>query len=513
MTDPYTPYETGLRALLGQLGRDHARYDDALVYQQRLTENLQTTRRYGDTETRRAERAEIVDRLNALAREALGVSYSALCQSEEAVEAAPPPHIDTGGGAYIVGNVTVQGGDFVGRDQKKSDAQRPVPPIRPPIPTEGEPLALIAAALQARRLLLVWATVPFPPETRPTGTPALLIKRWRRDAQSLRPFPWPVPQLPPLTILSLDPSDRIEAAFREAGAPLSVLCTQKDVINPHQHNLIKLAGSLALPSTLLLTWADVRGAPNDPDRVHLLREARRVAKDSVVLMFTDTPGERFVQLWHELVRSYISSTRHHVALGPADARWPDGVRHLSTDVKGTLTQLTKVEVPIPALGPLSLETPLHRTEIKAIHNKLDRLLEGQDGLRAGQGAIYRRLTSAQRETVTQVLAALQAARLDDAGVKRELRDTLDAVRRALLHLQAQQLPDMTAELQQTLEEVTEIVRADVDLRTGLELTIPLIPLLLTYKTTLETGPGLDLRQAWEDLINQILPLTNAPPTP
>ena len=118
MTDVYTPYETGLRALLERLGRDHARYDDALTYQQRLTENLAASRRYGDTEGRRAERAEIVDRLNALALDTLRVSYSALCRSEEeASEVTPTTRVDTGGGAYVAGNVTVQGGDFVGRDQ------------------------------------------------------------------------------------------------------------------------------------------------------------------------------------------------------------------------------------------------------------------------------------------------------------------------------------------------------------------------------------------------------------
>jgi len=76
--DVYTPYEAGLRALLARLGSGHARYTEALTYQQRLTENVAAARRYGDTETRRAERSEIVDRLNALAMEALGVSYSAL---------------------------------------------------------------------------------------------------------------------------------------------------------------------------------------------------------------------------------------------------------------------------------------------------------------------------------------------------------------------------------------------------------------------------------------------------
>jgi energy-coupling factor transporter ATP-binding protein EcfA2 len=77
-TDAFTPYEAGLRELLEQLAPDHPRYAEALVYQQRLSENIALARRYGDQEARRAERAEIVDRLNALALVTLERSFNAL---------------------------------------------------------------------------------------------------------------------------------------------------------------------------------------------------------------------------------------------------------------------------------------------------------------------------------------------------------------------------------------------------------------------------------------------------
>ena len=82
-------------------------------------------------------------------------------------------------------------------------------------------LSLLAEALQAQRFLLVWADVPFPPEDRPSRNPALTIPRWQEDACALPllPFdfahgkPWPLVGLPPLPILSLDPSERVENAF------------------------------------------------------------------------------------------------------------------------------------------------------------------------------------------------------------------------------------------------------------------------------------------------------------
>ena len=71
--------QTGLCQLLERLGQGHPLYQEALVYQQRLDENIARSRRYGDTETRKAERSEIIDRLNALALSALGISSKELC--------------------------------------------------------------------------------------------------------------------------------------------------------------------------------------------------------------------------------------------------------------------------------------------------------------------------------------------------------------------------------------------------------------------------------------------------
>ena len=343
MTDVYTHYEVGLRALLARLDRDDPRYADALVYQQRLLENVTAARRYGDTETRRAERAEIADRLNALALAAVGTSFNDLCGEGEgaAPPAGPAPHIDTGGGVYIQGNVTIQNGDFVGRDQivrpdRVPDLELSRPAARPVVPVAGEPLDLIAAAMQARRLLLVGTVLPFPPEARPSVPPAVTVTRWLREAEALSPFPWPVPQLPPVTWLSLDPTDRVEAAFREAGVPLAVLRGRRDVVVRGAHTLIKLGGDLASRRGLLRTWAEVRDVPNDAEKVHLLKEARGVARDGAVLLLGAAPSRRFWQLWNEIIRPYVEGARHRLALGPADAGWPEGVRHVSEDVAGVL---------------------------------------------------------------------------------------------------------------------------------------------------------------------------------
>ena len=76
--DPYAVYERALAELMRRLGRDHPRYGEALIYQQRLSENIQSTRQLGDTETNRAGRAQIIAQLNALAMATLGVAFHEL---------------------------------------------------------------------------------------------------------------------------------------------------------------------------------------------------------------------------------------------------------------------------------------------------------------------------------------------------------------------------------------------------------------------------------------------------
>ena len=121
MSDIFSQYEAGLNRLLTLLGRDHPHYTEVLVYQQRLLENLARARRYGDTETGRAERAEIVDRLNRLALETVGESFGDLFLQDSCVAAVRGSGAIAQGSKALAtgaGNVTADG-DFVGRARRQ----------------------------------------------------------------------------------------------------------------------------------------------------------------------------------------------------------------------------------------------------------------------------------------------------------------------------------------------------------------------------------------------------------
>ncbi|MBK6431389.1 formylglycine-generating enzyme family protein [Candidatus Amarolinea dominans] len=81
--DLFVPYLIALHTLLERLGRDHALTADALLYQQRLQENIERTRRHGDNENRRSERSEIIEPLNRLCLDALGEDFNALVRQAQ----------------------------------------------------------------------------------------------------------------------------------------------------------------------------------------------------------------------------------------------------------------------------------------------------------------------------------------------------------------------------------------------------------------------------------------------
>lgn len=83
--DEYSHYEYGLEEMKRRL-QDSPAYKDALVYEAGLRDNIRKARRYGDTPQRESERSEVIDRLNALCLENLGLDFNTLC--EKAWEAA-----------------------------------------------------------------------------------------------------------------------------------------------------------------------------------------------------------------------------------------------------------------------------------------------------------------------------------------------------------------------------------------------------------------------------------------
>jgi hypothetical protein len=211
------------------------------------------------------------------------------------------------------------------------------------------------AVVVGNAALLVWADVPFPPAEQPPRNPAHTIARWQQDAAALPSTPldydhgrrWPLAELPPLPILSLDPTARLETAFRYAGVPLAPVLTRRDLPASDRHSLLKLGGDLPSRAGLLLTWEDVRAAPSDSDKAHLLREAGRAAQGGVALLLAPAPDAAFTRLWRELLAAALAGADRCLAVGPADFAWPAPLTWLTADPQKALIGLISEAVPLP----------------------------------------------------------------------------------------------------------------------------------------------------------------------
>ena len=130
--------------------------------------------------------------------------------------------------------------------------------------------------------LVIWATHPFKVTDK---TVFETLVEWEHTL--LHPLRYRLYELPPINIVSFDPSDRIEKQFKEAGVPLRVIVSRCQVpIREGHHNLFKIGGDLKTRTGLFTTTFRLRLDPqSDKDKQHIIKEARRpLHEDDVVFV-------------------------------------------------------------------------------------------------------------------------------------------------------------------------------------------------------------------------------------
>ena len=205
------------------------------------------------------------------------------------------------------------------------------------------------------KILLVLADLPFRPQERPPRTPAVVIADWQAQAGALPAAPAGLSDrdlveligLPALTLLSLDPTDRLEAAFHAEELPLRVVLTRHDVPAHRQTTLLKLGGDLPTRTGLFLSWQDVREARSDPDKSHLLDEAARLTADALVVEFAPAPNEDFRQLWLFLLSTVLKGAKALWVVGPEGFDWPKSMDYQGANLMEILGDIELAPEPEP----------------------------------------------------------------------------------------------------------------------------------------------------------------------
>lgn len=145
-----------------------------------------------------------------------------------------------------------------------------------------------------------------------------------------------------------------------------------------------------------------------------------------------------------------------------------------------------------------LESKISRyLDLEDIMHRIDEMYRGLgdqiDDLKRGQAVIYQRIDGETQHSLDAVLSEVRQGRIEQDQLQR----TIDSIRRALKYIQIEGLPVKDEDLKKSLNDIYKAVNSDLTFQQKLELSIPIIPVLLAYK--IELGASIDLKAVWKEL--------------
>lgn len=139
---------------------------------------------------------------------------------------------------------------------------------------------------------------------------------------------------------------------------------------------------------------------------------------------------------------------------------------------------------------------LPNLNLATIEGKLDLILEGQDKISRNQDILFNKLNSDQLQSVNIIMQRLHKIENITFETDQSYGKLLDEIRNALVYFEQQQEGNVGEDVRKIIEDSKNLLDAGVDIQTGLELTIPIIPLFLNYKLNLDSNAGFDLSKLW-----------------
>ncbi|MGB3458438.1 MAG: hypothetical protein WBB08_03915 [Halobacteriota archaeon] len=171
----------------------------------------------------------------------------------------------------------------------------------------------------------------------------------------------------------------------------------------------------------------------------------------------------------------------------------------------------ELQKPVTGVPPAEMEDTADL--LREMDAKLDDVLSGQkaiqDDLKVLRKTLLARFDASEQTIVSTIvkrldqnqLATVQSI-LDEIETHRvpenELQETLSAFQQALLEIRQTGLNDL--QLMTEAKNMSEVVEdSKLDLNHKLKVSVPIIPLILSYETEVELKSGLNLKAAWQRL--------------
>lgn len=202
------------------------------------------------------------------------------------------------------------------------------------------------------------------------------------------------------------------------------------------------------------------------------------------------PGEK------ERYRRRILELKEMVALYQEEyeALEAKGALKQSQESAGVGNRLQRLEVKIDTL--LGEQQVL----IEHVDNLQEAILAGLDATeRSIIAAVLTRLDQKQLELTQAILNGWKASQIS----QQDLQETLRTLQQALNEVQ-QQGNTLAHLSKEDTERLTKLIEEPtLDMSHKLAVTIPIIPFLLSYESELSLGSGLNLKAAWQRLVNKV----------
>lgn len=135
-------------------------------------------------------------------------------------------------------------------------------------------------------------------------------------------------------------------------------------------------------------------------------------------------------------------------------------------------------------------------DVQDLDRRLKDLQRGIDDLKRGQDSIYQRITEAHNHELKAIFALIRQG----AFAKEEMTQTLEMIGQAVSTLEENQ-ESLSLGFQKVIADANSALSSEASLQGKLELTLPIIPLLLDYKVEFGGTDSVDLNKLWENAQN------------
>ena len=177
------------------------------------------------------------------------------------------------------------------------------------------------------------------------------------------------------------------------------------------------------------------------------------------------------------------------------------------------------ELQIQVAGKSSVPMQNVEIQLQQMDTKLDTLLVGQETIQDNlinlRKAVLARFDANEQTIITTIvdrldeeqLANTQAV-LDSIATRqladKELQGTLGAIRDTINEIRQQGAFISDSNLNSKIEKISDVVDSPkLDVSHKLKVTVPIIPLILSYEGELGLKSGINLESAWKKLLNKV----------